>query len=195
MIGARRAAPLLAAAALATAAGCDVSTNDEPVAVEGAFERIVQTTTTTSTTTPEANARTVEVYYLRSTGGATELEAVDREIAADAGVKEALDLLIPRSAPTEPGLSTAIPDSAVLLGTELQEDGTVVVNTQNLFGPTGVQNPQLRNALGQIVCTATGLPSVEAVQFQNEGERVSASTENSASVDRAVDCDDYDQLA
>lgn len=189
----RRVALLVALLAAATVTACNVSTNEEPVAVEGAFDRVVQSTTTSTTTAPPAGARPVQVYFLRDVGGVVELEPAEREIEADAGVQEALEHLIPRTPPTEPGLSTAIPDSAVLI--EMSSDeGILVVNTQGLFGQTGVQNPQLRRALGQIVCTATEFASVEAVLFQNEGRAVTASIED-GDVDRAVDCDDYDELS
>jgi spore germination protein GerM len=187
----------LAVAAVALTAGlaaCSVSTNDDPVAVRGPFDRLVQSTTTSSTTPPEGGARDVDVYYLRTPeGGASELVAVPREVAADAGVQQVLAILIPRVQPTERGLSTSIPDSAVLLGTTPLADDVVAVNTRGLFGQSGIQNPQLRQALGQIVCTATELPSVNAVRFQNEGRDVSASIEDS-DVDRPVDCSDYDEL-
>ena len=194
MIARRRLATLLVALATAATAGCNVSTNDDPVAVEGAFDRIVQSTTTSSTSTPKPDARPVEVYFVRSREGeASELVAVDREVEAAAGVAQVLGNLIPPTPPTEPGLSTAIPESAVLIEAFFVPDSDrLVVNTQGLFG--AVRNPVLRNALGQIVCTATELPSVAEVLFQNEGQRVSATVENGQSADRAVRCSDYDAL-
>ena len=117
-----------------------------------------------------------------------------REVGDDAGVQAVLDILF-LGQPVERRLRNDVPNSAVLLGASLlPDDARVVVDTQGLFGQTGVQNPALRNALGQIVCTATELPSVDSVLFQNEGRSVSASVENSGTVDRPVDCSDYDEL-
>lgn len=191
-----RTALAAALAVASVAAACSVSTNDEPVAVQGPFDRIVQATTTTATTTPNpGGSKTVRVYYVSSGEGTTELSSVERPVAADAGVATVLDILF-SGPPAEPRLRTDVPDSAVLLdATVLPDAARVIVNTQGLFGQTGVQNPFLRNALGQIVCTATELPSIESVVFQNEGRSVSASVENSGTVDRPVDCRDYDELS
>ena len=191
-----RSIVLAGAVVLLVVAGCSVSTNDEPVAVRGPFDGIVQSTTTSSSTsTPTGGTRTVDVFFVESTDGTTELVPVDREVEADAGVTRVLQHLF-GDPPTERGLRNDMPPAAVLVGATLvPQTSRVVVDTQGLFGQSGVQNPQLRNALGQIVCTATALAGIEEVLFENEGRPVSASIENSESVDRAVDCSDYDELS
>ena len=188
---------------LGLVAGCSISTNEEPVAVEEVFDHLVSATTSSSTTsTPPEASRTAIVYFVRSTDGATALVPVEREVAVDAGVAEILTNLFtvpPASGDDAPlperGLSTAIPDTATLRSAQLAE-GTrrLVVDTQGLFGERGVQGTQLRNALAQIVCTSTRRSNVEEVSFQNEGSPVSAIIGSNDLADGPVDCSDYREL-
>ena len=197
----RRIVPALALV-LVVGASCSVSTNDEPVAVNQVFDRLVQPTTTTSPTTapPQDATRTVSFFFIRSTDGASELEAVDREVEVDAGPQQILSNLFadrpannPDVPPAERNLTNAIPDTAALRSATMSpgEEGRLVVDTEGLFGDRGVVGPQLRNALAQIVCTATNLGSVDEVAFQSEGRRVSAIVGSGSLADRAVDCSDY----
>ena len=199
--------PLVVAAVLVLAGllagACSISTNEEPVAVEDVFDGLVRATTTSSpTSTPEDATRTVTVYFVQSTEAATELVPVEREVPVEAGVGQVLANLFsvpPASGDDAPiaerGLSTAIPRTATLLSAE-PASGTarLVVDTQGLFGERGLQGTQLRNALGQIVCTATEFGTVEEVSFQNEGSAVSAIVGSTELVDGAVDCSDYREL-
>ena len=189
--------------ALVLAGACSVPTNEEPVAVEDVFDRLVQTTTTSSpTSTPEDVTRAVEVYFLRSSDDSTRLVAVERDVPVEAGAAIVLTNLFtmpPASGDDAPiaerGLSSAIPETATLLSAELSSGTSrLVVDTQGLFGPRGVQGTGLRNALAQIVCTATDLGTVAEVSFQNEGSPVSAIVGGGETADGAVDCDDYQTL-
>lgn len=182
------------AAALLVLAGCTVSTNDEPVAVQGRFERFVQTTTTTTTptTVSEDVTKTVSVFFLRSSDGASELVPVEREFDVGAEVQEVLNHLF--NTTPERGLSDAIPEAAELITAQtMAGTSTLVVDTRNFFG--AVQGPQLRQALGQIVCTATTLGSVDQVSFRDDGRPVTANVGSGEAVDRAVTCSDYRTLA
>lgn len=202
-----RSRPLAVAVGLVVAVllagACSISTNEEPVAVEDVFDGLVQATTTSSpTSTPDDSTRTVAVYFVRSTEDATELVPVEREVPVEAGVGQVLTNLFnmpPASGndapPAERGLSTAIPRTATLLSAELASGSArLVVDTQGLFGERGVQGTQLRNALGQIVCTSTELDTIDEVSFQNEGSAVSAIVGSTELVDGAVDCSDYREL-
>ena len=200
----RRVGPALAVVLL-VGASCSVSTNDEPVAVNQVFERLVQPTTTTSPTSapPEDGTRTVSFFFIRSEDGASALEAVDREVEADAGPQQILSSLFadrpadnPDVPPAERDLVNAIIDTAVLRSATMAPgtEGRLVVDTQGLFGDRGVQGSQLRNALAQIVCTATNLGSVDEVVFQSEGRPVSAIVGSGDLADGAVDCGDYRTL-
>ena len=198
-----RATAVAGILALVLAAACSVPTNEEPVAVDGVFDRLVQTTTTSSpTTAPEDVTKTVEVYFLRTTDDSTQLVAVDREVSVDAGPTDVLTNLFTTPPATgdeapvaERGLSSAIPETATLLSAVISAGTSrLVVDTQGLFGDRGVQGTQLRNALAQIVCTATDLGVVAEVSFQNDGSSVSAIIGSGETVNGAVDCDDYRNL-
>ena len=191
------------ALAVVLAAGCSVSTNEEPVAVEGVFDDLVQATTTSSpTSTPRDATRTAIVYFVRSTERSTALVPVEREVPVEAGVAEILTNLFtvpPATGDAAPlaerGLSTAIPETATLRSASLQPGTSrLVVDTQGLFGERGVQGTQLRNALAQIVCTSTRRSNVETVSFQNEGSPVSAIVGSNELVNGAVDCSHYREL-
>ena len=187
--------------AVAFVAGCSVSTNDEPVAVGGVFDNVVQTTSTTTTTTmPPANTRPTMLYFLREAEGSTELVEIEREIAVGADVEQILSVLFKTqpgdgegATAEEEGLTTAFPDTATLLSASI-EPGTrrLVVNTRGLFG--AVQSERLRNALAQIVWTATADPAVNEVLFQDAGERRQAIAGSGELVEDAVDRGDYRTL-
>ena len=186
---------------LAVLAGCTVSTNDEPVAVDDVFDGLVESTTTTVPVTSAPTAtKSVTMYFLRSTEEQTELVPVERELAVEAGAQRILSDLFSRppaeDGPVqERGLSSAIPGTAVLLSTDVPA-GTerLVIDTRGLFGDEGVQSIQLRNALGQIVCTATELPQINEVSFQNEGRSIGAIIGNSETAEGPVSCSDYRSL-
>ena len=199
-----RVGPALVVVLLA-AASCSVTTNDEPVAVNQVFDRLVQPTTTTSPTTapPQDGTRTVSFFFIRSEDGASELDAVDRQVEVDAGPQQILSNLFadrpannPDVPPAERELTNAIPDTAALRSATMAPgaEGRLVVDTEGLFGDRGVLGPQLRNALAQIVCTATNLGSVDEVVFQSEGRAVSAIVGSGDLDDGAVNCSDYRTL-
>lgn len=188
--------------ALAVLAGCSVSTNEEPVAVSDVFDRLVLPTSTTSVTVPGAQSRPALMYFLREEDGATELVPVRRQVDVGANIEEILSILFtttpdtgPDATPDEDGLTTAFPDTATLLSATV-EKGTdqLVVDTSGLFGAQGVQSERLRNALAQIVYTATADPDVGEVLFRDEGERLSAIVGNNELVDEAVNRTDYRTL-
>jgi spore germination protein GerM len=191
-----------ASVALAVVAGCAVSTNDEPVAVRDVFDRLVVPTSTTAPPVPGAQTRPALMYFLREVDGATELVPVRRQVDVGADIEEILSILFTTTpdteddaSPDEDGLTTAFPDTATLVSATL-ERGTdrLVVDTSGLFGAQGVQSERLRNALAQIVFTATADPDVGEVLFQDEGERLSAIVGNNELVDDAVDRTDYRTL-
>ena len=193
---------VLLAAALSTfavvLAACDVPTNDEPVELSGPFSRL-ETTTTTSTTTvsPEASKEVI-VYLLRSEGGATELQTVPRSVPVDAGVEAVLRSLFTQppnpELPAEQNLSTAIPSTAALLSAARSEvdSDRLVVDVRGLFGEQGPQGVTLRNALAQIVWTATHpTTGFTEVVFRNEGQPADALVDNLETTSGPVGRDDY----
>jgi spore germination protein GerM len=186
---------LLAVAAPLLAGACTVPTNDEPVELSGSI--VPETTTSTSTTSPQTATRSVFVYMLEATDGGTFLRRVPRTVPADTGLQGVLSNLFtqrPREdVELERPLTSAIPESATLLSASLDPDDPTLltVDVRGLFGPEGLQGASLRNALGQIVWTATeGEPALRVV-FRQDGERRSALVDNLESTDQAVDRDDY----
>lgn len=181
---------------LVVAAACTVPTNDEPVELSGSI--VPETTTSSSTSSPQTATRDAFVYFLETGDGATVLRRVPRSIEAGTGVQGVLSNLFtqrPREEETtEQGLSSAIPESATLLSAVADPDdpNLLVVDVRNLFGAEGgIQGSELRNALAQIVWTATeGDPALQVV-FLQDGERRQALVDDLESTDDAVDRDDY----
>lgn len=194
----RRRRPLLALAALVLTGACTVPTNDEPIELSGSI--VPETTTSTSTTQaqPQAETRNVDVYFLSSGDGSTQLVAVPREIDAGSGVQGVLSNLFRQrpstDKPGEAGLSTAIPESATLVAASPSSDGpaVLVVEVAGLFGNTGVQGATLRDALAQIVWTATQPGTgIDAVVFRQDGERREALVDDLVATANPVRPRDY----
>lgn len=179
---------------------CAVSTNDEPVAVGPVFDDFLEPTTTTTTTTPETATKVVPVYFLRSVDNEVEVVAVERSVAVDAGPQQILTNLFKvrpdgQERPDEAGLSTAIPQTAELISAEIVSgNDLLVVDTRGLFSPDGVIGNELRNALAQIVWTATEIDGVRRIQFQNDGELFNAIIGNGEQAEGAVTRQQYRQL-
>lgn len=192
----------IAVAALFGTVGCSVSTNDEPQEAGELFTQFVQTTTSTtsSTTTPEDVTRAADVYFLQAADASSVVKAVSRNFEVGAPVEEILRNLftVPpdttgEEKPDERGLTTAIPESAVLTSAALvAPDSSQLVIDTTLFDT--VDGSRLRNALAQIVLTATSSPSVESVSFVNEGDTESPIVASGETVSRPVTEDDYRSL-
>jgi spore germination protein GerM len=195
----RAGARLLAAlaAAVLVLAACDVPTNEEPVELSGPFA-MLETTTTTSTTSPAVDSKDVIVWMLRTDGGATVLQPVPRVVNVNAGIQELLNNLFTQppsdERPAEVGLTTAIPSGAVLLAAQpSQIDGDrLVVDVRGLFGEQGLQGVPLRNALAQIVWTATEPGSgFASVVFRSDGQEVDALVDDLETTSDPVTREDY----
>lgn len=194
----RRARATLLAGALALGAvACTVPTNEEPVELSGSVPfGLLETTTTTETTSPEAVTRQVVVYMLDSGDSGTVLTPVPRSVDVGGGVQEVLANLFSQrpsdERPAEVGLSSALPESATLLSARQAEsdDKRLIVDVRGLFG--SIQGVDLRNALAQIVWTATESGTdITAVEFRNDGSEVQALVDDLESVDGPVDRGDY----
>lgn len=191
---------LLGVVGLALAGACTVPTNDEPVELSAAI--VPDTTTTTTTTPPDASSRPVVAWFLSVVDGTTTLKDVPRTIAVGTGVEGVLANLFnqrPSEERTpEVGLTTAIPDSAELLSaTPSPEDPSrLVVDVRGLFGDAGIQGVELRNALAQIVWTATNpTTGITSVVFRQEGEPREALVDDLESTAEPVQRRDYDRVS
>ena len=196
----RKRAVAVAVILALTIAGCSVSTNDKPVAAGDLFDDLVQvSTSTTSTTTPEDVTKPATVYFLKTEEGATKLVPVERQVDIDAQIQEVLNNLFtvplnPEDHPEEAGLTSAIGDTAELLSAEVAPDTTrLVVNVSGLF--ESAQGSGLRDALAQIVWTATVPANITEVSFLSDGKAVAAIVGNGENVDGPVDRSDYTTLS
>ena len=204
MTAARSAARRLAGVGLAAltllGAACTVPVNEEPVELSGSI--VPDTTTSTTTTTPDASARPIVVWMLAVQDGTTTLRDVPRTIEVGTGVQGVLSNLFNQrpsdERPAERGLVSAIPDSAELLSaTPSSEDSSLlVVDVRGLFGVEGIQSGQLRNALAQIVYTATNpATGISSVIFRQEGEPREALVDDLESTAEPVRRADYDRVS
>lgn len=189
--------------AVTTVGACQVSTNDEPVAVGPIFDDLLDSTTTTSpTSTTDGATKLATVYFLRTTeAGDRFLVGVQRSVAVDARPLQVLtNLFDQRPDGTErvgeAGLTSAIPQSAQLLSAEVAPGtSTLVVDTEGLFGSDGTVGPASRDAAAQIVFTATGLEGVSEVTFLNAGsEPVGVLIGSGETAERPVTRKDYENL-
>lgn len=185
--------------AVVVATGCTVPTNDEPVELSGTVPYgLLETTTTTTSSIPDAVTKEVSVYFLDSSEGADNLVAVPRDVDVGAGVQEILSNLFTvrpdSSEPDERGLTSAIPESATLLSASIVPGtATLVVDVRGLFGNEGIQGTPLRNALAQIVWTATELADVSEVAFRDNGSPVQALIDDGEIAEGTVNRNDYDR--
>lgn len=192
---ARTALRRLVALAVAGILGgaCTVPVNEEPVELSAAV--VPETTTSTSTTSPEAVTRQEFVYFLETTDGSTTLRRVPRSIDVGSGVQGVLSNLFTQRPseddPAEKGLTSAIPETATLLSASRDPDDEdrLIVDVRGLFGST--QGADLRNALAQIVWTATEGDSEMRVVFRQDGEPREALVDDLESTSEAVNRDDY----
>lgn len=192
----RPAHPVLGAvAAVVLVTSCSVPTNDAPVELSGSI--VPDTTTSTSTSSPETDTREVFVYVLEQEDPGTVLRRVPRTVRVGTGLQGVLNnLFTQRPNPEvelERDLTSAIPESAALLSASVDSsDPTLlVVDVRGLFGNEGPQGATLRNALAQIVWTATETDPNLRVVFRQDGERRPALVDNLESTEQPVDRDDY----
>lgn len=189
---------LAVAVALAVlTAACRVGANDEPVELSGSIPfGLLETTTSTSSSVPEQVTKEVTVYFLDPAEG-ERLVAVPRDVDVAADVQAVLRNLFSvrpdgSERPLETGLTSSIPESATLLSAVFVPDSSrLIVDVRGLFGNEGIQGIDLRNALAQIVWTATDSPSVTEVVFRNSGVEVQALVDNGEVADGPVNRSDY----
>lgn len=194
----RRTGAVIATGALLLSA-CRVPNNEEPVELSGTIPfGLLETTTTTTTSIPEAVTKEVDVWLLRAdSAGRTRLVPVPRAVDVAADVGEILANLFTvrpdgEERPAEAGLATSIPESATLRSVRRVDDtGRIVVDVRGLFGGEGIQGVELRNALAQIVYTATELDGVRELVFENDGVPVAAAIDNGETAEGAVDRSSY----
>ena len=128
------------------------------------------TTAAPSTTTTPAGEHEVRAYFLRD----EKVGPVARPVSGDAVAAGALDGLFegPSAEEQEIGLSTAIPAGTELLGVDI-DDRIATVDLSSEFG-SGGGSLSMMARVAQVVFTVTQFPTVDAVDFEIEGEPVTA---------------------
>jgi spore germination protein GerM len=160
---------------LVTAAGgCGLSTNDEPETIKDNVPPDLLDTETAAPDTPIGSTESVKVWFLRTDPlGDTRLVQSDRLVPRPATQVSVLESLIndpPTDLERAGGVSTAIPEDVTLAGQPRlsSSDGVLTVALSDEF--YDLQGETARNAFAQIVFTATELPGVRKVQFEQDGE-------------------------
>lgn len=179
-------------------AACTVANNDEPIELTGSIPfGLLETTTTTTPTTAAATQTEEAVVYLIDVRNGTSLVGVPRNVDVGASVQVILRNLFTvrpdgTERPAEDGLATALPESAVLLSATIAESTSrLIVDVRGLFGNEGIQGTNLRNALAQIVWTATEEVNVSEVVFRNNGAPVQTLVDNGEVVEGPVNRGNY----
>jgi spore germination protein GerM len=158
---------------VAVAAGCGLSTNDEPEAIDDPVPEPVDADTEAPDLGGVDGTQPASVWFL-STGedDETRLIEVERRVSPPPTPRQVLEALIqesPTDAERADGISTDIPDDVTIdEPPDLRSDGVLIVELSPEF--YDLQGERARNAFAQIVFTATGLPEVRMVQFERDGE-------------------------
>jgi spore germination protein GerM len=162
----RRVALLIVIVIALVAAACGLPEDSEPRAIpedEVPPELDVEASTT-SLPTGESSARLL--YFVDSSGVEPRLVPEERRINEGEGIEGVLRALF-----VDPEIEqnvTRIPTGVELLGTELDENGTLTIDVSDEFGESVGGNLEL--AVAQVVLTVTEFDEVERVTFEQNGE-------------------------
>lgn len=188
----------VATALLVGIAGCGLSPNDEPQAIDtdDVPAELLDPNPPTSTTISDNVMATATVYLIVHEGDTNRLAAVERVVTDPARPGPRINALLAPTSEDEQqeGLSSSIPADTVLIDTELREDGSELV--VNLSGALfDIQGKELANAFAQLVWTVTELEGVRQVSFEVDGEAYRAPDDEGIEQPGAVTRTDYSSLA
>ena len=190
-------AALALVALLVLLAGCGVSADREPRAIDpGDLPADLLDPTPSSSTTLAGSTTAVTVYLLSRTGDETRLVAVRRKVEdANSAGDRISALLAPVSKEEQgDGLMSSIPSDTVLLDTDqIEANHELVVDLSGaLFD---VQGKELANAFAQIVWTVSEMAGIDQVRFRVDGEEYRAPNAEGIEQQGAVTKADYRSLA
>lgn len=189
----RRARALAVLALLAVLAGCGVPTGGEPSTIAAAdvpYGLADPAPAPTPTAPPEAVADASLVHWVTA---ADALVPRVREVGGTSRRARLADLLEqladgPTAAERDEQLSTALPPEIRLRVTGL-DGGTATIGVDALAeAPAGVAG---RQAVAQIVLTATSVPGIDAVLLELAGEPIEAPLPDGALTDQPLTASDY----
>jgi germination protein M len=181
----RLAAPLLVPLILAALVGAcapAAETGSGPIPTSSVVPaETAAPSAATSTAEPSASIRpspspstTVRVYfYLGGAPGSDGLVPIERSVSGEDPIAGALTALLAGPTSLEAGdrtITSAIPDGSRLLGLAIG-DGVATVDLSREY-ESGGGSLSMFVRLGQVVYTLTQFPSVQAVVFEIEGQRV-----------------------
>jgi spore germination protein GerM len=189
------------AAVIAVAAGCGVSTNDEPqpIARENVPSDLLETEAAAGEepVADPTDLQQVPVWFLVDDGETIKLHKVMRGVPWPVQTELRIDALLNPDGPTpderSQGISTAIPGDARLTAVPTQ-DGTVLeVSLSDDFYE--LRGNTFMRAVAQLVFTATEMPGVLAVRFVNQdGRFIEVLDDEGESRDEPVGREDYTNL-
>lgn len=131
---------------------------------------IAKESPTPSQTKPQAAQKTVEVYWLKSSGN--NIEVVPTQVKAAAAVKsqaplnEAFNSLL--AGPTDPGYSSTIPKGTKLRSLKVRDDGVYVDLSQEFTSGGG--STSMTGRVAQVLYTATSENPNAKVWLNVEGK-------------------------
>ena len=187
--------------AVLLAAGCGVSADGEPQAIEPANlpPGLLDANPTSSTTLPESDSTTaVKVYFLKRRGDTSVLVPVSREVkTSEANLPGAR--IAPLFASTTPEeqqnqFTTSIPPGTKLLraAAPTGTDDLIIDLSSEAFA---AQGQELANAFGQIVWTVTEIKWITGVRFLRDGVAINAVDDQGVEQVGAVTRADYPSIA
>ncbi len=148
---------------------------------------------------PPVETTDVTLYFLAPGGGTPAradpfLTAVEREVESTPQIAHAtVEALIDGPSTDDEalldGLSTSVPEETLLLGITI-EDGVATVDLSREF-ESGGGSLSMFARLAQVVYSVTQFPTVDAVQFDLEGEPVTVFSGEGIVLDGPVARDDY----
>lgn len=176
MTGRRRllAAAFLAVVVLAAPilAGCGVTTDSKPRAIDQDQVRDLLSPTSTRPNSPRNGPAVLRLYFIRD----QKLTEVHRRGMVD-DPRTAIEQLL--AGPTDIQgqqlqLTTFIPPGTRLLSLDLSPSGLLVIALSKEMDD--ISGASARNAYAQLVYTATGTPGVEQVAFQSNDHLIEVPT-------------------
>lgn len=136
---------------------------------------------------------TVRVYLVRN----EEIGVAQRTIAgtpevANGAMLELLTGLTPYE--EDIGFSTEVPAETSLLGLNLQEDGTVIVDLSEDFG-SGGGSFSMQMRVAQVVFTLTQFDTIDQVEFRVNGQEVDGLGGEGIIIDQPLSRSDFEDLS
>jgi spore germination protein GerM len=172
----RAAALALVLVALMAASGCGLGANDDPQPLDrdnvprGALDEGEEAQL------PSGDTTEVTVYFFQTDeSGTSRLVPRAREVLWPADAETRIQALLtqpPDDVEQTDGISTFVPEDASILSRPRLQGGVLVVNLSENF--YNLQGDSSRNAFAQLVYTATEVPGVTAVRFQQDGRTFEA---------------------